>query len=69
MIGVASCFPGRIVFLSRLNAGPGAEETSCPGFLTDLILTSFAVRRESCSAPLSTVSRTPSVGFVRSRRE
>jgi hypothetical protein len=52
-----------------LNASPGAEETSCPGFPTDLILTSFAVRRENCSAPLPTVSRTPSAGFVRSHRE
>jgi len=52
-----------------LNASLGAEETSCPGFPTDLILTSFAVRRESCFAPLPTVSRTPSAGFVRSHRE
>jgi hypothetical protein len=59
---------GRIVFLSRLNASPGVEETLCPGFPTDLILTSFAVRRESCCAPPQAVSRSPPVGFARSHR-
>jgi len=65
---VTSRFPDKIVFLSHLNASPGAEETSCPGFPTDLILTSFAVRRESCFALPPAVSRTPLAGLLRSHR-
>jgi len=45
------------------------EQTSCPGFPTDLIVTSFAVRRAGCSAPLPPVSRAPLADFVRSHRE
>ena len=37
--------------MSRPNASPGGEETSCPSFPTDLTSISSAVRRGSCFGP------------------